>query len=75
MNTELKIVKVGNSMGVVFPRELLATLRVGLGDKLFVSEQPDGVKVTAHDPAFVEAMAVAEKIMREDRDILAVLAR
>lgn len=75
MNAELKLVKVGNSVGVILPREVLNALRVGLGDKIFMSEQPDGFKVSAHDPAFVEAMTAAESIMREDRDILAVLAR
>jgi putative addiction module antidote len=75
MNAELKLVKVGNSVGVVLPRELLARLRVSVGDKLFATEQRDGLRLTAHDPAFVEAMAMAEEIMREDRDILAVLAR
>ena len=75
MNAELKIVKVGNSFGVLLPREVMAKLRVGLGDKLFLSELSDGFSVKAHDPAFAEAMAVAEVIMREDRDILAVLAK
>lgn len=75
MNKPLKLIKIGNSVGVVLPREVLAKLRVDLGDELFLSEQPDGFTVRAHDPAFVEAMTAAEQIMREDRDILAVLAR
>lgn len=75
MNAELKIVKVGNSYGVLLPREIMAKLRVGPGDKLFWSELPDGFTVRANDPAFAEVMAAAESIMREDRDILAVLAK
>jgi hypothetical protein len=49
---------------------------VGPGDTLYVSETPDGgVRLTACDPAFEAKMAAAEKIMREDRDILRVLAQ
>ena len=72
---KLKIVKIGNSVGVVLPREILATLRVELGDDLFVTEMPNGVALRPVDPNFVEAMTAAEEIMREDRDILAVLAK
>lgn len=76
MNATIKLTKVGNSTGAVFPKELLALLRVGPGDTLYVSETPDGgVRLTACDPAFEAKMAAAEKIMREDRDILRVLAQ
>ncbi|MFW2830726.1 AbrB/MazE/SpoVT family DNA-binding domain-containing protein [Sphingomonas sp. ID0503] len=71
----LKIVKVGNSSAVILPKELLATLRVGQGDTLYASEAPDGVRLTASNPDFEAKMKVAEKIMREDRDILRVLAQ
>ena len=75
MNTPLKITRIGNSAGVVLPRELLARLRAGVGDTLYVTESPDGIRITAADPDFAEKIAVAEKIMREDRDILRVLAQ
>jgi putative addiction module antidote len=75
MTKSLKLIKIGNSVGVVLPRDVLAKLRVDLGDEIFLSEQRDGFAVRAHDADFVEAMAAAEQIMREDRDILAVLAR
>ncbi len=75
MTKPLKIIKIGNSVGIVLPKELLARLRVELGDELFVTERPGGVTLTAADPNFVEAMMAAEAIMREDRDILAVLAK
>jgi putative addiction module antidote len=75
MNMQLKITKIGNSAGVVLPKELLAKLRVGAGDSLFVTETPDGVRITASNPDFAAKMALAEKIMREDRDILHVLAQ
>ncbi len=75
MTKPLKLIKIGNSTGVILPKEVLARLRVELGDELFLTEGPNGVTLTAADPDFVEAMTAAEEIMREDRDILAVLAR
>ena len=76
MNTSIKLTKIGNSTVAVFPQELLAHLRVGPGDTLYVSEAPDGgVRLTASNPAFEAKMAAAERIMREDRDILRVLAK
>ena len=75
MNMQLKVTKIGNSAGIVLPKELLARLRVGAGDSVFVSETPDGVRITASNPDFAAKMALAETIMREDRDILRVLAK
>ncbi|MFN7028226.1 MAG: AbrB/MazE/SpoVT family DNA-binding domain-containing protein [Sphingopyxis sp.] len=75
MNTPLKITKVGNSAAVILPKELLARLRVALGDTLYATEAPDGLRLTASNPDFATKMAVAEEIMREDRDILRVLAK
>lgn len=75
MNSSLKITKIGNSVGVVLPKELLAKLRAGVGDTLYVSETPDGIRITAADPTFEAKMALAEQLMREDRDILRVLAK
>jgi putative addiction module antidote len=75
MNTQLKIKKFGNSAGVILPKELLARLRVELGDSLYVTETGDGVRLTAADPDFEEKMTLAEAIMREDRDVLRVLAK
>lgn len=75
MNTELKIRKIGNSAGVVLPKELLARLRVEPGDTIYATEAPDGIRLTAADPGFAAKMELAERIMREDRDILRVLAK
>ena len=75
MNTQLKITKIGNSAGVVLPKELLARLRVGPGDLIYATESPDGVRLTAANPEFEAKMAIAETIMRDDRDILRVLAK
>ncbi|HYI47166.1 MAG TPA: AbrB/MazE/SpoVT family DNA-binding domain-containing protein [Allosphingosinicella sp.] len=75
MTIQLKITRIGNSAGVVLPKELLSRLRVRQGDTLYVSEAPDGVRLTASDPDFEAKMDLAERIMREDRDILRKLAK
>ncbi len=75
MNETVKIIKVGNSAGMILPKAMLAKLRVSLGDQLYLTETPDGVHLTPSDPAFEAKMALAESIMREDRDILRVLAQ
>lgn len=76
MNMSLKVTKIGNSAGIVLPRELMARLRVELGDTVYATEAPDGsVRLTPSNPDFAAKMAAAEKIMREDRDILHVLAQ
>ncbi len=71
---KLKITTVGNSAGVILPKELLARLRMEKGDELYVLETPDGIKLTAYDPTFAEQMAVAEEIMHERRTLLRKLA-
>jgi putative addiction module antidote len=71
----LKITRIGNSAGIVLPKEILARLRVDIGDEVYVSETPEGLRVTASDPDFAALMDMAEGIMRKDRDILKVLAK
>ncbi len=71
---ELTITKIGNSEGVILPKELLAKLRLGKGDKLYVTETPDGVSLTPYDADFARTMEAAERVMREDRDVLKKLA-
>jgi putative addiction module antidote len=75
MNMSLKITKVGNSAAIILPKEVLTHLRVALGDMLYATETPNGVQLTPTNPDFEAKMALAEKIMREDRDILHVLAQ
>lgn len=72
---KLKITTVGNSAGVILPKELLGRLRVEKGDELYALETPDGIRLTTYDPEFAAQMEVAERIMREDRDLLRKLAQ
>jgi len=73
-NRTLKVTTVGNSTGVILPKELLEKLRVQRGDELMVLETPDGITLTPYDPEFSEQMDVAEKIMRKRRNLLKKLA-
>ena len=72
---KLKITAVGNSAGVILPKELLARLRVARGDALYATELPDGVKLTPFDPKLAGQMEVAERVMRKRRTLLNKLAR
>jgi len=72
--TTLKITTIGNSVGVILSKEILAKLHVDKGDMLYATETPDGITLRAYDDEFVRHMEAAEKIMREDRDVLRRLA-
>lgn len=73
--TLLKLIKIGNDTAVVLPEDMLAKLGAANGDKLYATETPDGVQLSATDPQFQKKMGLAENIMREDRDILRELAK
>jgi len=76
MTKPVKLIAVGNSTGAIFPKDILARLRVAQGDLIYFSEAPDGsIRLTPYDPVFEEQMRMAETIMREDRDILRILAK
>ena len=70
----LKVTTVGNSVGVILPKELLERLRVGKGDSLYVIETKQGIELTPYNPEFAAQMEAAERVMREDRDALRKLA-
>ncbi|KQO02203.1 MULTISPECIES: AbrB/MazE/SpoVT family DNA-binding domain-containing protein [Stenotrophomonas] len=72
---KLKITSIGNSSGIILPKELLARLRLEKGDELHALETPDGIRLTVFDPELAAQMEVAEAIMREDRQVLYKLAQ
>lgn len=74
MTKKLKITTIGNSTGVIIPIELLEKLRVSKGDTLFAIETSNGIELTPYNPEFAEQLEIAEKVMREDRDVLKKLA-
>ena len=70
----IKLTRIGNSTGVILPKELLHKLKVDKGDTLCVVETPGGIELTPYDPEFSEQMEIARRVMREDRDVLKKLA-
>ena len=72
--TKLKITAIGNSAGIILPKELLEKLRVSKGDALTVTETPNGVSLSAYDEKVTRKMDVANRIMKEDRNLLKKLA-
>ncbi|MES2441208.1 MAG: AbrB/MazE/SpoVT family DNA-binding domain-containing protein [Pseudomonadota bacterium] len=71
----LKLVRVGNSTGVILSKELLAYLRVGLGDELSLTEVPGGFTLKRHDSGFEEQMEAAREVMARRRNALRELAK
>ncbi len=71
----LKLTQIGNSVGAVFPRELLAQLQLEKGDSVYVTETPDGLRITKHNPEFAEQMQAAREIMKRRSAVLHELAK
>lgn|GEM_PF-1055092 len=61
---------VGNSTGVVLPKEVLVRLNVEKGDNLFLTDAPDGYRITAYDPDFERQMTLVRRVMNERRNVL-----
>ena len=75
MIQKLKVTQIGNSVGIVLPKELLAKLRVGKGDTITVTETPDGLKLTPWDEEKQRQLDAAERVMRKNRNMLRKLAQ
>jgi putative addiction module antidote len=75
MNVEVKVRKVGNSLGVLLPKEALAQLNLQEGDTVTLTAAQDGVRLTAANPGFSETMAVFESLNRRYRNALRELAK
>ena len=72
---KLTVRKVGNSLGVTLPAQVVQALRVREGDQLYLYETKDGFRVTSYDPDFAEAMEVAEGFMARYKNALRELAK
>lgn len=73
--TALKLTQIGNSVGVILPKEVLARLKVEKGDTLFVTDAANGVTLTAYSPEFETQMDAARRIMKKRRSVLRELAK
>ena len=71
----LKLVPVGNSTGLVIPKDMLARQNLKQGDQLYAVETPEGIELRLADPEFVRQMEIARGVMDRHRDALAELAK
>jgi putative addiction module antidote len=74
MATAAKIIPVGNSAGIILPKDILARLNVQKGDTVFITEGPQGIRLVPFDQEFADQMEAAREVMRENRDVLQRLA-
>jgi putative addiction module antidote len=71
----LKLTQIGNSVGVILPKEVLARLKVGKGDTLFMTEAANGITLSTYSTEFEEQMTEARRIMKARRAVLHELAK
>ncbi|MBV9875866.1 MAG: AbrB/MazE/SpoVT family DNA-binding domain-containing protein [Verrucomicrobia bacterium] len=71
----LTVTSVGNSLGVVLPKEVTSLLDLKKGDKIFLTKSPDGYRITPYDPEFQEQMKAARSVMKKRRNALRELAK
>jgi len=71
----LKLIKIGNSVGAIFSKELLTRLGANEGDSVHVTDAPDGLRLTPYDPEFAEQMELVGQIMKRRRNALRELAK
>ena len=74
MATTAKIIAIGNSAGIILPKETLARLNVQKGDSLYITEGSHGSRPVPFDQDFATQMEAAREVMRENRDVLQRLA-
>ena len=72
---KLKLTAVGNSTGVVLPREVLARLKAEKGDVIFLTETPGGFRLTPYDPKFERQMKLGRAILKKRRAVSRELAK
>lgn len=71
----LKLTQIGNSVGVILPKEILARLKLEKGDTVFVTEAANGINLSPYDPALEEEVKLGREFMREYRDTFRQLAK
>jgi putative addiction module antidote len=72
----LQVKKIGNSVGLILPKDLLARLKLKEGDKLHVVEQTErGIKLSPYDPKHARAMEFARRSFRKYADTYRALAK
>lgn len=72
---EVKITAIGNSMGIVLPKEALSKLKAQKGDVLYLVDGPEGLTLTPYREDFAEQMEAAERVMKQYKNALHQLAK
>ena len=70
-----KLTQIGNSVGVILPKEALARMKLQKGETVFLTESVDGFILTPYDPALEEEITAGREFMREYRDTFHQLAK
>jgi putative addiction module antidote len=63
----LKLTQIGNSVGVILPKEVLARLKLEKGDTVYLTDTPEGLALTPLDPSFEQQLEIGREFMREYR--------
>lgn len=75
MGITLKLTQIGNSVGVILPKEVLMRLRLERGDTVFLTEAPDGYRITPYEPSVAEQVEIGRKFMKDYRQTFRALAK
>ena len=75
MMIKVKLTAIGNSLGVILPKEAVARLKAAKGDSLSLIETPGGFELTAYDPDFEQQIDAGRKVMKRYRNALRQLAK
>jgi putative addiction module antidote len=73
--TALKLTQIGNSVGVILPKEVLARLKLEKGDTVYLTDAADGIRLTPYNAEFEAQMTEAREIMKSRRQVLRELAK
>ena len=73
--TELKLIQIGNSVGVVLPKEVLASLNLDKGDTVFATRTPGGFNLTPSNPELEEELRLGREFMKRYRETFKALAK
>lgn len=73
--TALKLTQIGNSVGVILPKEMLARLKLEKGDTVFVTDAVDGIMLSPYSVEFETQMDAARGVMKKRRAVLRELAK
>ena len=72
---QAKLTQIGNSVGIILPKEVLARLKLEKGDTVFITDAPGGVTITPNDPSFEDQLEMGREFMRDYRDTFNALAK